>query len=92
MHYVIWQLFYDCDIHLPEGFLALLESKQCLASLLMYHGIQTTDSGSSLPLHLGLVEERLGSFVYGHLSHAEPPVMHTSVIYNSYLSLRCFHT
>lgn len=84
--FVTWQLFYDCEINLPEGFLALLESKQCLASLLMYHGIQTTDSGTSLPLQLGLVEEKLGSFVYGHLSYTEPPVMHTSVYSKPYSS------
>uniref|UniRef100_A0A1B6F5V9 Thioredoxin domain-containing protein n=2 Tax=Cuerna arida TaxID=1464854 RepID=A0A1B6F5V9_9HEMI len=74
------EMFYNCEIKLSESFKEALVEKPCLVSLLMYHGI-SPDSDSPQPLYLGMVEEKLASFVYGVMSHTEPPVTHT-VAYN----------
>ncbi|XP_054286871.1 uncharacterized protein LOC129002819 [Macrosteles quadrilineatus] len=71
------EMLYNCDIHLPEKLLELMEEKPCLVSLLMHHGTNSSESGTSLPIPLGLVEEKFATFVYGHLTHTEPPVQHT---------------
>jgi len=71
------EMLYDCDLQLSESFTEALVARPCLATLLLFSGTETSDSGSECPPHLGYVEERLGAFVYGHLSHTEAPVKHT---------------